>query len=184
MKSQSQSPKRSLRRVVPIAVAMVAAVTLVGFPRFVSGAAPDAAVNARVYLADLRSQVDTPAAAPRPGGDPATQRQQGLAAVAAQPNGIGRRVAKPARAIRGDLGRGVTSDRIYAAQKARGLSEAGCFVDYGRPGDQCLPAHVAQGQTVTCTAVRAHFPDGIVVTRLDRFRLDRNGDGVACGRGD
>jgi hypothetical protein len=181
---KNHNSRTSLRRVVPIAVAAVAAVTLVGFPRFVSGAAPDAAVNARVYLSDLRSQVDTPAAAPRPGGDPARQRQQSLAAAAAQPNGIGRRVAKPARAVRGDRSRRVAPERIYAALEARGLNQAGCFIDYGRPGDQCLPAHVAQGQTVTCTAVRAHFPDGIVVTRRDRFRLDRNGDGVACGRGD
>ncbi len=175
---------RSLRRMVPIGVAMAAAVMLVGFPVFVSARVPDESVNARVYLAELRSQVDTPTAAPRPGGDPAAQRQQSLATAAAQPKGAGRRVVKPARAIRGDRNRRVTSDRIYAALKARGLNESGCFVDYGRAGDQCLPAHVAQGQTVTCTAVRAHFPSGIVVARRDRFRLDRNGDGVACGAGD
>jgi len=178
------SMKGSGRRIVPIVVAMAAALAVVGFPRFLSATTPDGGVNARVYLADLRSQVDTPAAAPRPGGDPASQRQQGLAAAAAQPNGAGRRVAKPARAVRGDRNRRVTSDRIFAALKARGLSESGCFIDYGRPGDQCLPAHVAQGQTVTCAAVRAHFPSGIAVTRRDRFRLDRNGDGVACGAGD
>jgi hypothetical protein len=169
---------------VPLAVAMAAAVTLVGFPRFVSATTPDQAVNARVFQAELRSQVDTPAAAPRPGGDPAAQRQQSLAAAAAQPKGAGRRVAKPARGIRGARGRAVTSDRIYAALKARGLNESGCFVDYGRPGDQCLPAHLARGGMVTCADVRTHFRSGIVVARRDRFRLDRNGDGVACGAGD
>src|SRR5262245_53959504 len=128
--------KRPLRRVVPIAVAAAAAVSLVAMPVFVTAQPPDAAVNARVYLAELRSQVDTPTAAPRPGGDPAAQRQQSLATAATQPNGAGRRVAKPARGIRGDRNRRVTSDRIYAAIKARGLNESGCFVDYGRPGDQ------------------------------------------------
>jgi hypothetical protein len=29
-----------------------------------------------------------------------------------------------------------------------------------------------------------HFPDGVVVSGRDRFRLDRNGDGIACGTGD
>jgi hypothetical protein len=86
--------------------------------------------------------------------------------------------------VRGVRGRRVTSEQIFGAPRQRGLNAAGCFIGYGLPGEQCLPAHVARGQSVRCVDVGTHFPEGVVVRGTDRFRLDRNGDRIACGPGD
>ena len=66
----------------------------------------------------------------------------------------------------------------------------GCLKWYGEPG-QCLPmqspaqaAMPTMKHPWTCPEVRELFPDGITVLKKDKLRLDKNGDGVACGPGD
>lgn len=172
------------RRLVPLGVGMVAALALASAGLVVAPGESDASIRSLSWLDDLRARVETPRGAPQPGRDPASQRQRRLSSAASEARGNGRRVAMPARSVRGDRTRRVTPAQVFGAIRERGLSAAGCFVDYGRPGAECLPAHAAQGRVVTCVGVRAHFPNGIVVSGTDRFRLDRNRDGVACGRGD
>jgi hypothetical protein len=67
----------------------------------------------------------------------------------------------------------------------------GCVKDYGKP-QQCLPL-VSPAQASmpdmempwTCADVVQLFPKGIAVKKgKDTLKLDSNGDGVACGRGD
>ena len=74
-------------------------------------------------------------------------------------------------------------------------ANGGCERDYG-DGSQCLPTvppsqagHVAAGHgraRWACEEVRRYFADGlvVVVSGVDPLRLDVNGDGTACGRGD
>jgi hypothetical protein len=132
----------------------------------------------------MREEVDDEAGAPRNGRDPASQAQASLASAAASPQGNGRRVERPAAAVHGDHGRDVVPSDVLGEGRRRGLTAAGCFADYGVPGQQCLPAHAATRGVVTCAGVLAHFPNGVQVSGRDRFRLDRNRDGTACGTGD
>jgi hypothetical protein len=67
----------------------------------------------------------------------------------------------------------------------------GCVKDYGKPG-QCLPLESPAQQAMpdmdhpwTCAEVVQLFPKGLAVKKgKDTLKLDSNGDGVACGRGD
>jgi hypothetical protein len=59
----------------------------------------------------------------------------------------------------------------------------GCLPEYGH-GGQCVPRRAPGGAAVTCRYVRTILPQGVMVHGTDRFGLDRNGDGIACGRGD
>lgn len=74
---------------------------------------------------------------------------------------------------------------LHRRGQAKGQGN-GCHRGYGEPG-QCLPLHPAGSRgkphAWTCAEVRELFPTGLVVTR-DRLRLDSDGDGRACGRGD
>jgi hypothetical protein len=65
----------------------------------------------------------------------------------------------------------------------------GCTPGYGQ-GKQCLPPASADGrpagQPWTCVEVVRLLPRGIRldVRGVDPIGLDRNGDGIACGKGD
>ena len=205
------STRRSWRALAPIAVAMLAALALAGAQLYIvpseSGgsvvglaASVEQLQSEAQYLQQLQNQVETRAGAPRPGRNPATRRQRSLAAAAAEPEGIGRRVRRPAARVRGDRSRRVAWASVFAGLSKRGLAASGCYADYGKPGEECVPAHAGQmaptvglpprpdnpprRRVLRCEGVRMHFPGGVVVSGRDRFRLDRNRDGVACGTGD
>ncbi|WP_394162023.1 hypothetical protein [Galactobacter valiniphilus] len=93
----------------------------------------------------------------------------------------------------------VAPEDVLGSERGTG----GCLKEYGQTG-QCLPPvppsqaeHVSQmlaaGQDPSamthpyrCTEVRTMFATGLIVrvSGVDPQGLDRNGDGVACGRGD
>jgi hypothetical protein len=90
------------------------------------------------------------------------------------------------------------SDKIKMHAPQKGLTSLagkgqgnGCLKDYGKPG-QCLPLKSAAQQSMpdmdmpwTCADVVQLFPQGLAVKKgKDTLKLDSNGDGVACGRGD
>ncbi len=130
----------------------------------------------------LRDQVDTASGSPRSGRDPSSQAQTDLSAAASAPSGTGLRTDKPAAGVQGDTNHSATHNHAHTDTSRSGLNAAGCFIDYGIQGEQCLPAHAAESNgTLTCTEVRKHFPEGIKVTGTDRYRLDTNRDGIACG---
>lgn len=132
----------------------------------------------------LQNQVDGSDGAPRSGRDPANQKQNSLASAASQPTGTGKRVTKPAA--------GVTGSNVQNNQPANnnaagsGIGTNGCYVDYGKQGEQCVPVHAATNGVLTCDGVRTHggFPNGVIVSGTDRFNLDTNKDGIACNSGD
>jgi hypothetical protein len=140
-----------------------------------------ASVSAKAYKGDLRGQVDTTAGAPRDGRDPAGQGQNDLATVASKPAGAGKRTDTPAAGVKatGQAAAPATTGSSTAQQT--GLGTNGCYIDYGIQGQECLPAHAATNGTLTCDGVRMHFSHGIAVTGTDRFHLDHNTDGIACG---
>jgi hypothetical protein len=138
--------------------------------------------SAEVYKAQLQGQVDNPAGAPRDGRDPAGQGQSSLASAASKPAGAGKRTDKPAAGVKAS-GQAAAPATTGSAQQT-GLGTNGCYIDYGIQGQECLPAHAATNGTLTCDGVRMHFPHGIAVTGTDRFHLDHNGDGLACGHGE
>lgn len=146
----------------------------------------------------LRDQVDTATGSPRSGRDPATQQQDSLAAAASRPT-LGGGSSDPSS----DFSSGLSTDTSTGASgtehsghyqsstsapnpdpKTSGISSSGCYYDYGKPGEECLPAHAAENGSLTCSGVRKHFPQGIKVTGTDRFNLDKNHDGIACNDAD
>lgn len=130
----------------------------------------------------LREQVDTSSGAPRSGRDPSAQAQNSLSAAASAPSGTGLRTDKPAAGVQGDTKHQAAHGHVHGDARQTGLNVAGCYIDYGVQGEQCLPAHAADSNgNLTCTGVRKHFPEGIKVSGTDRYRLDTNRDGVACG---
>ena len=209
------STRRSLRALAPIAVAMLAALALAGAQLLhrspaSRGGAWRSRGGMRLEPAAKRGAIPAAACKTRsrrgpvlrdPAGDPATRRQRSLAAAAAEPEGIGRRVRRPAARVRGDRSHRVAWASVFAGLSKRGLAaDVGAMSDYGKPGEECVPAHAGEmAPTVglpprpdkpprrwvlRCEGVRMHFPGGVVVSGRDRFRLDRNRDGVACGTGD
>ncbi|HSH18360.1 MAG TPA: hypothetical protein VK978_03175, partial [Candidatus Saccharimonadales bacterium] len=69
--------------------------------------------------------------------------------------------------------------------KKTGVNAAGCYINYGIQGEQCLPAGLANADgTLSCDKVRTKFASGIKVSGNDRFHLDHNHDGLACGAGE
>ncbi len=132
----------------------------------------------------LQNQVDASDGAPRSGRDPANQKQNSLASAASQPTGTGKRVAKPAAGVSGSTVHNNQAANNNAA--GSGIGANGCYVDYGKQGEQCVPVHAATNGVLTCDGVRTHggFPNGVIVSGTDRFNLDTNKDGTACGAGD
>jgi hypothetical protein len=138
---------------------------------------------AQAYKQSLKSQVDTADGRPRDGRNPATQAQTSLFLAASNPNGTGTRTDKPAAGVVGDHHSHVVkpSDVLGDAAKT-GINSAGCYVNYGRPGEQCLQAGVADNLgALGCTTIRMKFPNGLSVNGTDRLNLDHNHDGIACG---
>ncbi len=145
--------------------------------------------SAQEYQQQLQAQVDNESGAPRSGRDPAAQGQATLASAASLPSGVGHRTDTPAANVdtsdSGDHSHHVTSADVYGTPGKDGVNSAGCYVDYGIQGQQCLARHAsgADGK-LTCAEVRVYFAKGIKVTGTDRFNLDTNGDKTACGLGD
>lgn len=140
--------------------------------------------NLTEYSEDLQSQVDDSTGSPRSGRDPAAQSQASLAEVASRPTGAGTRTDKPAAGVSGNSNSRVESSDIYGDPKTTGINSAGCYFDYGKQGEHCVPAHAVHHGPLTCAAVNRYFENGVKVTGKDRFNLDKNNDGIACGQGD
>jgi hypothetical protein len=179
---------KSLRIAIPIGVVLIFVVSLF----FLNGGSwpklPGSGPTAEEYKDQLQSQVDTEDGAPRSGRDPSTQQQTSLEDAASKPTGAGTRTDTPASGVTGDHDTHHTAEDVYGsnsdAQKS-GISAAGCYIDYGIQGEQCLPAHAAGSDgKLDCSEVRKHFPNGVKVTGTDRFKLDKNGDKLACGQGE
>lgn len=135
------------------------------------------------YKEHLRLQVESADGTPLSGRDPTSQNQSGLASVASKPSQFGPS-DQPAAGVNGDHSYHVEPDDVYGDPTQTGIGANGCYLDYGTPGVQCLPAHAAQDKQLTCAGVLEHFPEGISVSGEDRFHLDTNLDGVACGAAD
>jgi hypothetical protein len=147
-------------------------------------AAGDKPADGKAVQEQLRGQVDAADGSPRSGRDPATQQQNSLSAAASRPTGVSAsEVAdRPASGVSGSHGNHATYNDVYDDPNKTGIGTNGCFIDYGKPGEQCLPVHAAGDDRVpTCSEVRKYFPEGIVVSGTDRFHLDHNGDKLACG---
>jgi len=121
------------------------------------------------------------------GADPAPYTT--LDQAASKPVGIGDPgVAEGVRGSRPD----VAPERVLGSLSA---ARGGCNVSYGKAG-QCLPTvppsqadHVAAGHMKPrweCAELRSMFKSGISVrvAKVDPLLLDKNRDGVACGKGD
>jgi hypothetical protein len=144
-----------------------------------------APLSPEAYKQQLQSQVQANDGSPNSGRDPASQGQTSLADAAAKPNGAGARTDTPASGVTGDNSTHASSSDVYGDASKTGINAAGCYIDYGIQGQECLPAHAAGDDgKLTCSEVRQHFPQGIKVTGTDRFSLDKNGDKTACGSGD
>jgi len=182
---------KSLRLILPIAfvlilIASVVLVQTVDLPKKTDGGAKP--VSTADYQKSLKAQVDNADGSPASGRDPSTQSQTTLASAAATPSGTGTRTSTPASGLTGSTGSSVSPDQVYgttAEQRAKGVNSAGCFYDYGVPGQECMPASMANAKgELECSMVRMHYPTGIKVSGTDRFHLDTNGDKIACGSGD
>lgn len=132
----------------------------------------------------LLSQVDNKAGAPRDGRDPAIQQQTSLDSAASNPTAIGQRNDKPATGVTGDHSHHNTSADVYGDPNQTGIGSNGCYLDYGVPGEQCVPVQAATDGTLTCDGIHKYFSSGVKVSGTDRFQLDTNHDGIACGTGD
>jgi hypothetical protein len=179
------APAKSLPFKRPAALFVVLAVTIAAV--HLVAAINDPRPNPiQDYRAQLSAQVDTETGAPRSGRDPAVQIQTSLAAAASQPIGTGLMVEKPAAGVVGTPRHVQPSDVIPDLKKTRVLA-SGCLLDYGKPGEQCLPPYIP-GNTAnlpdSCAAVRRLFPAGIQVSGRDSFGIDKNSDKVACGNSD
>jgi hypothetical protein len=143
--------------------------------------------SAADYQKSLKAQVDNDDGSPVSGRDPSSQSQTSLASAAATPSGTGTRTNTPASGVSGSTtSNKTTPSQVYTAEQQKtGINDAGCFYDYGIPGQQCLSAAMANSDgTIGCNMVTMDFPDGIKVSGTDRFHLDTNHDGTACGKGD
>jgi len=139
----------------------------------------------QAYKEELKSKVDTSNGQPQSGRDPSSQQQTGLSDAASKPSGTGTRTDTPASGVTGSNDTHNTSSDVYGDPSKTGVNSAGCYIDYGVQGQECLPTHAATNGTMTCADVRNHgFPDGIKVTGTDRLKLDTNGDKIACNAGD
>jgi hypothetical protein len=165
-------------RALVIAVAIAA---LVAGAVTVANAARDPGPSS--YAQSLRAEVQTPTGAPRPGSDPAAQRQTSLAEAAREHHGIGTWNSAPARDVKGGTARRDPGD-VLGDPKRTGLLSSGCALGYGAPGAQCVPARGPGDKPMSCAYLVKLFPDGVPVEGRDTLKLDRNHDGRACGPGD
>lgn len=131
---------------------------------------------------NLRQQVETADRIPRDGRDPASQQQNSLAAAASRDNGS--TLTDTEGTSSAGNGQPAKPSDVFTDSSKSGIGSNGCYVDYGIQGQQCLPAHAAHNGSLDCGGVRKHFPDGIRVTGTDRFKLDKNGDSIACNDAD
>lgn len=176
--------KQSRKRLLSAGAALLLVVAAVAV---IATKQPDPKVaGIETYEDYLQGQVDTETGAPRAGRDPASQQQSSLASAASSPTGAGQRVDKPASDVQGDHNTHHSSSDVYGDPNQTGIGVNGCYIDYGVQGQECVPAHAATDGKLTCEGVRTHggFPNGVKVTGKDRFNLDKNHDGTACGAGD
>ncbi|HSH56115.1 MAG TPA: hypothetical protein VK983_04810 [Candidatus Limnocylindrales bacterium] len=182
-----KQPFKSVRPSVllpSLLITILASVLLLQLPAFSAGSASKQSQDARAYRQQLQSQVESADGTPREGRNPATQKQSGLMAAASVPAGAGSRTDRPAAGVQGTV-RGSADAHAGHNQRPEGVTSAGCLVDYGKPGEQCVSADLMSSQgTLSCAAVRKQFDSGVKVSGTDRFRLDTNSDKIACGRGD
>lgn len=133
-----------------------------------------------------RHLVDMADSAPQTGRDPSQQQQASLNDAASRPTASGKQTDKPAADVQGDHNHDhATHEDVVNDPSETGVGLNGCYVDYGVQGEQCVPAHIAgDDKKLSCHEVHSKFANGIKVTGTDRFGLDKNHDGVACGDGD
>lgn len=193
MKNTEQPIQASKTSPAKVRVAAVVTVLVAGFflavavtPLTLFADKPaDRTVSAAEYKRRLRDQVETPAGEPRSGRNPMVQQQNGLAQAAASPVGNGARTDRPAAAVSGLSYDAASSAHAHHVSARPEVTAAGCYVDYGIPGEQCVTAAASRGSArLTCEAVRKTFLEGVKVTGTDRFNLDKNGNGFACDRRD
>ena len=185
----SKVGNRMSKKTLALAVAVIAVLFAAAAFKVDSDAQAAAKLGAPIsfekHQDSLRAQVDTVAGEPRAGRDPAATYQTSLDEAAAAPNGAGMRTDKPAAGVTGSMNHPVQSPDVYGDPKKTGINSAGCFIDYGIAGEQCMPAGMRSADgSLNCAGVRMHFADGIRVTGTDRFKLDTNLDGIACGVGE
>jgi hypothetical protein len=137
------------------------------------------------YKQTLQNQVDTSDGQPRDGRDPGSQSQTSLMQAASSPHGNGMQTDTPASGVSGSNHPQTTSADIYGDPSKTGINAAGCYIDYGIQGQECLQADMANSDgSMGCDMVRMEFPNGIKVTGKDRFNLDHNQNKIACDSGD
>lgn len=184
----SKARQLLLNRPLALALAVLLVFGSVGVVHAIGSANSTRQVSSPLaYKHQLRSQVDTDTGAPRSGRDPLDQVQSSLAAAASQPVGIGQQVAKPAANVTGTH-RQTPASSVLPDTKNTGVLASGCLAGYGQPGAQCIPAHPANNQAVTCAYLRKLLPEttakGIQVNGTDTLKLDTNKNKLACGSGD
>lgn len=169
-------------------VASVAALSLLMMPASGSQAAPGSnnlpPQSAAAYKQSLQSQVDTAEGKPQPGRDPGSQPQSGLVQTASKAQGNGARTDTPAAGVQGSNRPATKPSDVRKNPKETGVNAAGCYSDYGMGGEECLQAFLGADGSVTCEEVHERFPNGLMVMGTDRLKLDKNGDGTACGAND
>lgn len=175
---QTTRLRRSLARVTVIVAMLLALVVALQYlPSVTKGTTTLAAPT-----------TESPAAAATSAAEP--RRYATLAEAAAQPSGNSAQTDRPAKNLdtNGDRHSSQDADHKMAVNDSQqtGVSSGGCYIDYGKPGVECLSVAVAGtvGGKPSCQIVRKTFPAGISVTGTDRLALDSNHDGVACGKGD
>lgn len=137
----------------------------------VSGAV---ALGAALVVAAVAPGLAGPAR-PGPAGQPAFSS---LGQAASQEVGSARNKARPAAAVSGGRQK-VDPKKVLPTDGP----VSGCLKGYGH-GGQCLPSRAPGNRPVTCAFVRTVMPKGVMVHGPDSLKLDRNGDGMACGAGD
>jgi hypothetical protein len=157
----------------------VVALAIAALTAAVAASASELVFRETLFQASLRASVENANGEPRV--NPASVAQTSLAQAASRKNGPGARTDTLAR---GATFRTIRRPAELPSVKETGVISGGCLVDYGVPGAQCIPARGRGGRALTCADVVSIFPDGIRVTGSDRFRLDPNGDKMACGPGD
>jgi hypothetical protein len=174
--------KRVIRYKVPAAAALavvVAVGAVFAFGNISGGGQPNGGQSAEDAAKEYyQSQVDTDTGEPISGRDPAGQSQGSLASAASNPTGAGQRIENPASGINGGQNPSGAPN-----QSGNGINSSGCFYEYGTPGG-CIQAHLAPDGKLTCQILHANnYHNGVPVSN-DRFALDTNKDGTACGIGD
>lgn len=179
------SMRRKLRIIIPAAAMLIflASIATVQFATRPTSNEPTKH-DTKSYQESLKAQVDNTDGSPVSGRNPASQSQTSLSTAASTPSGTGTRTDNVASGVAGSTGNAKAAPSTADQQKT-GINSAGCFFDYGIPGQECVPASMANSDgTLSCTGVRMHFPKGVKVSGTDRFHLDANHDGTACGSGD